>query len=229
MVARALVLAGLVSLTGLASAPALDDASAAGPQQSALEGIRLTEEDSAPLFVLSAREEWAPRFSTLSATRAEPYFQTDTAPRRYEVAISAPDSQTGLGLDFSLAQRASITVDESGDIGRTGIGAEVRVGRNLTDIVRPWRQQSQGAWYMFLASDGQALTWTPETGLPGTRGLRLQDRVTIGDTQIGVSYEFRGLQTSFALTQREISYSNNTSQGWSEDESFLGVTLTWRH
>lgn len=229
MAARSLALAGLLSLAGLAfgTAPALDEQADALPQQSALEGIHLTEgEPGQRGLSLSWRDDAAPRYSEVAGGRSGALFNDNGERRNYEVAFAAPG--VAGGLDIAVAQRASVTVDRNGDIGRAGAGAELRLGRNLGDIVRPWRQQREGSWYVFLASDGQALTWTAENALPGQRGLRLQDRVTIGDTQIGVSYERWGVQTSFALTQREVSYTN-AAHGWSEDESFAGVTLTWRH
>ncbi|MGE3251134.1 MAG: hypothetical protein AB7J28_04310 [Hyphomonadaceae bacterium] len=228
MVARTAVLAGLVSLAGLAfgTAPALDEQSAPPPmRQSAFEGISLTEGDPDRALSLTYRDESAPRYAETRMNRTETMFRGDDGlRRRYEVALTAPGAAAG--LDVELAQRASLGVDASGDVDRAGVGTEVRLGR-IGTVVRPWRQRQEGSWYIFLASDGQALTWTAENALPGQRGLRLQDRVTIGDTQLGVSYERWGFQTSLALTQREVSYSNNTG-GWSEDESFAGLTLTWR-
>ncbi|MGE0830036.1 MAG: hypothetical protein AB7O04_11885 [Hyphomonadaceae bacterium] len=230
MVARCFVLAGMVALTGLAveSAPALDESQGAFPQNSAVEGVLLKDEFATrPQWDFGWREDAPRRFSAFSSARAEPGFASQDGSDR-EFIFAAPHTSTGFGLDVEVAQRAGFGADANGDIDRTRAGAEVRLGRNLTDRIEPWRESEEGSWYIFAASDGQALTWTPESeGLVGQRGLRLQDRVTIGDTQVGVTYERNGFQTSLGYTAREVSYER-AAGGYSEDESFAGLTLTWR-
>jgi len=195
----------------------------------ALNGIMLTEpSESRPALELSWRTDPAARFSDAAPTRFTDPTLSETEQRAVELTFAAPNSAP-FGLDVAFAQRASFAINEDGEIGGAGAGAELRVGRNLSQVARPWQQSDQGSWYVFLASDGQALTWSAENAIPGQRGLRLQDRVTIGDTQIGVTYEFRGLQASLAYTQREVSYNRITSRGYTEDESFAGFVLTYKH
>ena len=230
MVARVLAMAGFFSLAGLAfqSASAIEAGAIVYPQQSALEGVRLTEASEArPAIEIAWRDDSAIRLSSTAPMRLAPGFVRDE-PRTLEFSFAAPHTATGLGVDVAIAQRTRISTDRQGDIDYAGAGAEVRVGRNLARIARPWQQSERGSWYIFAASDGQALTWTPEAAIPGQRGLRLQDRVTIGDTQIGITYERNGLQASLAVTQREVTYHRVKSEGYSEDESFAGILLTWR-
>lgn len=229
MVARSVVLAGLVSLAGLAlqTASAQDLNAGAYPQHFPLDGIRLTDAtDARPALELTWRDEAPARLPYFAPSRVEARLG-DSDRRDVEVSFSAPGG--AFGYDVALAQRASFTVDENGEIGRTGAGAELRLGRNLERIARPWERADQGSWYIFIASDGQALTWTAESAIAGQRGLRLQDRVTIGDTQVGVTYEFNGLQASLAYTRREISYNGIRSRGYNEDESFAGFVFTYRN
>lgn len=83
---------------------------------------------------------------------------------------------------------------------------------------------------VFVASDNEALTWQPgqrsEFGGDGS-GVRMQDRVEVGDMSVGVTYERNGVQASLAYVEREeaTTVGNET---FSQDQSFAGVTLTMR-
>ncbi|MDX2237343.1 MAG: hypothetical protein NW203_07245 [Hyphomonadaceae bacterium] len=223
MVARAFVFAGLVSLSSLAFSMATAE-EAGAPHSIAAEGVAFesdyAEPTAAPAFTLTAREDFSARLSTV---RPDPRGDWSfAAPRRYEVTFAA---QAG-NWDVALAPRAAILANRDGDIGSARAGVEARIGQRLARVVRPWQTPSwdQPTWYFFAASDGQALTWAPDVAVPGrTNGLRLQDRVELGDMQAGISMEAGGLQTSFAYVQRDIS-----GVGGSAEENFAGVTLTWR-
>jgi len=86
-------------------------------------------------------------------------------------------------------------------------------------------------WYLFAASEDEALIWRPgmqnEFGASDS-GFALQDRVEIGDMQAGVTYEANGWQTSLAYVEREIS-TQSGSRSYSEDQRFVGLTVTMRH
>lgn len=137
-----------------------------------------------------------------------------------EVSLAAGTHGSGIGV--GIAQRASLTAGESGEA--VSRGAEVRIGRRLKGLVAPFEQPTwdRPAWYLFAASDGQALTWTPASG-KGARDIRLQDRVTIGDVQAGVSIQARGLQASLTYMEREVSNAQR-----SDKQSFTGIALTMR-
>ncbi|MBL8548675.1 MAG: hypothetical protein JNJ73_01725 [Hyphomonadaceae bacterium] len=235
MIARCIVLAGMVALTGLAfeSATAQDEATGAFPQQSALEGIRFNDISDPPGFEMSWGESRAARYSRFQVAQSQSTLAETPeggGARRYEATLTVPTPVNG--LDVSLSHRTALTVDRAGDIGGTSSGAEVRVGRNLARLVRPWNVSAseQSSWYIFLASDGQALTWTPESAaLVGQRGLRLQDRVTIGDTQVGIGYDFGMMQASLGYTQREITYDRARGlDGIDQREDFVGVMFSIR-
>jgi len=151
--------------------------------------------------------------------------------RRYELAVAQRDV-AGLSVDVEFAQRASIGVNNAGDISRAGAGSELRLGSGLGDMRR--RAQSSWdspIWYVFAAADDEALTWQPGArnafGGAGA-SFSVEDRVEIGDMQAGITMEAGRLQASLAYVQREISaYVGAESR--SRDESFTGVTLTLRH
>lgn len=226
MAARALVFASVVTLTSMAfSFATAQEASAPGAFDglTALDGIALSQSDRAHdalLFSFTMREDNSARWS---AVRPESRGAWEYAGRRrYEVAFAA---QTG-PVDVALAPRAAFSTNEDGDIASARTGIEARIGQNLARMVRPWQAPTWDAptWYFFAASDGQALTWAPDGAIPGrTNGLRLQDRVEIGDMQAGVSWEAGGLQTSFSYVQRDVS-----GVGGSAEENFAGVTVTLR-
>lgn len=145
-----------------------------------------------------------------------------------EYTISAPARATGLNVDLAVAPRAGVTVGPEGGEVRS-FGGEVRLGKRLENMVRSFDSNAatwdRPSWYFFAATDGSALTWTPEAMAAGARrGVRLQeDRVVVGDAQIGVSMEARGMQASFGLTNREITNGKETIE-----ENFVGASITMR-
>lgn len=224
MVARALIFASVLSVSCMtfSRATAEDVFSPASP---GIDGIAFSTERSSdtaiPFITFSAHEGAVARHSSL---RADPRAEWNIIePRRYEAVFAA---QTSGGIDVALAPRAAILTNADGDVGSARAGVEARIGQRLAHMVRPWETPSwdRPTWYFFAASDGQALTWAPNVSAPGrTNGLRLQDRVEIGDMQAGVSVEAGGLQTSFAIVQRDVS-----GFGGSAEENFAGLTVTWR-
>jgi len=147
----------------------------------------------------------------------------------YEYALSAPASRTGLNLDVAIAPRAGFALGPEGGQLKS-VGGEVRLGKRLENMVNvnefngsaTW---DQPAWYFFAATDGSALTWTPEVMAGAARrGISYQeDRVIVGDAQIGISVEARGMQASFSVMNR------NVSNGWeSKDENYVGASITMR-
>lgn len=144
-----------------------------------------------------------------------------------QLQLNAPASATGLGLDVGIARRTSLSPNgQSGT--STSSGAEVRVGRGLENMVQPFEGRptwDKPAWYLFAASEDQALVWTPgEPGATGQDGVRLQtDRVEIGDLQTGVAMQANGVQASVSYVERDISYGAGRAS-----ENFAGVTITVR-
>jgi hypothetical protein len=144
-----------------------------------------------------------------------------------EYALSAPASQTGLNLDVAIAPRAGFAIGPEGSQLKS-VGGEVRLGQRLENMVGQFKGAptwDRPAWYFFAATDGSALTWTPEAMAGAARrGLSYQeDRVVVGDHQIGISVEARGVQASFSVMNR------NISNGWeSKDENYVGASITMR-
>jgi hypothetical protein len=153
--------------------------------------------------------------------------ESDESPRAVEVQFSAGRESTGIGLDISVAQRASFSANAEGDIARAGRASELRLGRGLTQDTR----SNGSSWFVFAASEDESLTWQP--GGDASRGgqgaaFGVRDRVEIGDMQAGVTYERGPLQASLAYVEREVSVQTGVGASISRDESFTGVTLTMR-
>lgn len=147
---------------------------------------------------------------------------------RVEYTLSAPASATGFNLDVAIAPRAGVSIGPEGGQVRS-VGGEVRLGKRLENMVGKFDDAratwDRPSWYFFAATDGSALTWTPEAMAAGARrGLSYQeDRVIVGDAQIGVSVEANGMQASLGITNREVSNGPETI-----DENFVGATFTMR-
>ena len=226
-------LAGLVSLIGNI-ATAEDAVAPTTPSYTAITGVSFVdpaaqdELSAAPGLRLSLGPADAPRFAGFASDE-----RRDADPmRRYEVSLFAPRGG-GLPVDVAFAQRASIGVDENGNITHQGRGSELRLGRGLSHkrhgAVRSFYDPP--LWYAFLASDDEAVTWSPGSDRPGgmRQGFALQDRVEIGDMQAGVTYEIGPVQASLAYVQRKISTRTVGTETVSNNENFAGVTLTMRH
>lgn len=144
-----------------------------------------------------------------------------------EYALSAPARETGLNLDLAIAPRAGFAIGPEGGQLKS-VGGEVRLGQRLENMVGEFNGGAtwdRPAWYFFAATDGSALTWTPEAMAGAAqRGLSYQeDRVVVGDYQVGISVEARGMQASFSVINREVA------NGWeSKDENYVGASITMR-
>lgn len=224
MVIRSLVIGCLIGLASLSATLA----HAEDKRPEALAGISFADpsaEFSGFRIDFGPRPEF--RFSS-GPTRAWAREEPDAA-RSYEIALSADDWR-GLPVDVSVAQRASFAADSAGDIARQGRGSELRLGRGLA-MRRRNETRSGPAIYAFVAADDEALTWQPgvRSAFGGqSASFALQDRVEIGDVQIGVTYERAGLQASLAYVEREVSVQTMGNRSVSQDENFAGFTLTMR-
>ena len=170
---------------------------------------------------IAARSDVAQRFAPTNTPASDAQ-----GPRRVEVEFAAGSGD----FDVSFAQRASLGGGQDGDINRQARGSEVRIGRGLVEQDNVDPNQRGASTYMFVASDNEALTWQPgqrnELGGQGA-SLRLQERVTVGDMSVGVTYERNGVQASLAYVEREESTTVGT-QTFNQNESFTGLTLTMR-
>lgn len=228
MLLRKLVVVGLVGFVSFAANIAVADDAVAPSYPGAVNGVSFAEggqEFSTP-FSFSIRDASAPRFSAFAP--AEPSRTRDRSrDRDYEVSLVTSAIS---GLDVAFAQREGVGFNEDGDIERRTRGSELRLGRGLREMRRD-APSSEPKWYVFAASEDEALIWQPgvrnEFGSSGG-GLALQDRVEIGDLQAGVTYEVYGIQASLAYVEREWSMRQG-ARTYTEEEAFAGFTLTMRH
>ncbi len=232
MFIRSLVVVGWMGLASLVvNVATAEDAVAPSVSPYAIEGVNFTDSEAGGFgsrFKVDVTNERGPRFSRLSRTRDFGGFDQE-ASRQIEIALVAG---AGRGFDVAFAQRASMRVNDQGDIESQGRGSELRLGRGLANMRRSASSSlDRPAWYFFAASDDEALTWQPgaRSSFGGSSArFAVQDRVEIGDIQAGVTYEAGPLQASLAYVQREVSVQSG-ARSYSEDESFTGLTLTMRH
>jgi hypothetical protein len=227
MLLRKLVVVGLVGLVSFAANFATaEDAGAPKSNFVGLDGVNFVDPSdvfSDNRFELRVGEGVGPRFSNF-APIANPDGGRDVDYRRAEVALTARDVS---GFDVSFAQRAGVGFNRQGDVASHSRASELRLARSL----RRDQPSSQPRWYIFAASEDEALTWGPATrnDFGGMRSsFSLQDRVEIGDMQAGITYERDGWQASLAYVERRINVTSG-SRTFGQDENFAGVTLTMRH
>ncbi len=225
MLFRALVIAGAVAFGGLAFSIATAEEAA---PTAAISGVNFNEPSNGigaltrGLGLHLAFAEPGPERSAHIVSDTS-YGRDDAMHRRFEVSAISSAERSGLPVDVSVAQRATMRVTEDGDIRQSGSGAEVRIGRGLERLVTPWREATWDSptWYLFAAGDNEQLAWTP--GANGRAVSYREDRVEVGDMQVGVAMEAHGIQASLAYVQRDIQ-----GRYGSAEENFTGVTLTWR-
>ena len=174
-----------------------------------------------------------PAPTALADVQPEPFLTPADADARgrdvqVEYTLSAPSTATGLGVDLSVVPRAGLTVGPEGSQVRS-VGGEVRLGKRLEGLVSRFDGSQatldRPSWYFFAATDGTALTWTPEAMAAGARrGIHYQDdRIVVGKAQVGLTLEARRVQASIGFTNREVSNGKE-----SVDENFVGASFAMR-
>jgi len=231
MLLRKLVVVGLVSFFSFAANIATAE-DAVGPSSSfiGVDDVNFSDPNqpfAGDRFRLDISAGDTARFGVTTQTPSDSY---NPDFRRYEVAVVARATSD---IDVAFAQSGAFGFNDDGDLERRSRGSELRLGRRLANL----REQSsepqlESSWYLFAASEDEALTWRPggrnEFG-GSSSSFAVQDRVEIGDMQAGVTYEStNGWQASLAYVEREYSIRTG-SRRISGEEAFTGFTLTMRH
>jgi hypothetical protein len=224
MLIRKLVVVGLVGFVTLAATLATAE-DAGAPSGTAVDGISFSDPD-APIadrfrFRLDPGRDSGRFFNFGSTART-----TRDNERSYELSVVA---RAAAGIDVAFAQRGGVGFNAQGDIESERRGSELRLGSGLGGVRRD-QPSATGKWYVFAASEDEALIWQPgarsDFGNAGS-SLALQDRVEIGDVQAGITYEVYGIQASLAYVEREVSVRAG-NRSISHDEDFTGLTITMR-
>lgn len=226
MLLRRLVVVGLVGFFSFAANIATAEDAVAPGDAVAVDGVSFTDPSQAfgDRFQLDLSAGEGGRFGNFAPTAQRDRRSSDS--RDYELELIASSVR---GFDVSFAQRGGFGFN-NGEIERQSRGSELRLGRGLRDMPRN-TPSATPTWYVFAASEDEALVWQP--GMRTDFGSQassfaLQDRVEIGDIQAGVTYERYGVQASLAYVEREVSVQSG-AQSFSQDQDFVGLTLTWRH
>lgn len=149
--------------------------------------------------------------------------ELDPAFRGLDFQYTTPDYRN---IEMSFAARSGYGFNHQGELNSQYQSRMLRIGRNLTR-----ENFSEPAWYFFVADEDEALIWDPGSQSAfGGRSSRfaLQDQVELGDMQVGVAYDWMGWQTTFSYVEREVG-TQVGHQSYYTDDSFVGVTVTYRH
>lgn len=206
-----------------AHAQVASEEAAQGPRLDAPRPSFSLSEPSRPRLIvrLPVDDAWEAALAARATARPDAWRALESHPLRMEFSWAAPMAG---GFDLGVAHRTAIGGDD-----RLGAiesrGAEVRFGQRLENPVRTFQSPSwdKPSWYLFAASDGEALTWQPREGAALVDPLRYQERVTVGDMQAGLSVEANGVQASLSYMQREVSNGQR-----SDDQRHVGVSVTLR-
>jgi hypothetical protein len=140
-----------------------------------------------------------------------------------ELAISATDTQTGLGFDVAAVPRVSVR--EDGPFKQRSVGGEIRIGQNFD---QRGKDIDASSWYLFAGADGEALVYEPDNERNLTNRMALRDQITVGDMQAGVSFTRGSGQLSLSYIHREVEYNERGLNGQRAAEDFAGVSFTLR-
>jgi hypothetical protein len=147
---------------------------------------------------------------------------TSNALRPLEVAIATPLSN--FDLDVGFAKRGMSSETPGAYV--SGGGSEVRIGQGL--VQSGGDDVDHHGWYVFAASDGRALTWTPNNDPSSAdRGLRLENTVEIGDLQAGFAMSSGRMKTSLSVVKRSVKTWVGPYAA-KADDSFAGLTWSWK-
>jgi hypothetical protein len=138
----------------------------------------------------------------------------------YSLSLTASAADTGLPVDVSVTPRATVERGNFGDSLRRGL--EVRLG---LDLEPEFRDPGRGSWYMFAGADNQIITYSLADAMrrPSLSGVKLEDKLTVGDVQTGVAMEIFRVQGSFSFLSRETS-----AEHASERDNYGALTLAVR-
>jgi hypothetical protein len=140
---------------------------------------------------------------------------------RYGLSVTATASATGLPVDVLVAPRGSIERNRVFDSVRRGI--EVRLG---LDLEPEFRDPGRTSFYMFAGADNQVVTYGLGGGLgvPTLGGVKLEDKLTVGDVQTGVAMELYRVTGSISYLTREFSAEHASARS---EYGALTLAVRW--
>jgi hypothetical protein len=146
---------------------------------------------------------------------------------RLDAADPAPSAASGAWRGETHFQACATNPACAGAPGRVGLrvrsdgyggvklGALVRIGENLSEQRAP----ADSSWRFFAAADAHAITWDFDRN--DDEGVRVEDKMLVGDAQLGVARPVGGGDLALGFIHREVS-----AEGASRNEQFGGVTFT---
>lgn len=151
----------------------------------------------------------------LTARRGRPLAEPLGGAPTYEVTFAAAPPGSPLALEFSSAPFWQGEASQFGDDG----------GRQVQRVVMRYTGdvESVQGWYLFAASDDEAIAWAMDRDASNARGVQYQEgRVDMG-TQLGIGRDLAGFQMAVFLGEYEISTRHGSSSN-----DIIGFTLSRR-
>lgn len=147
-------------------------------------------------------------------------FAEDRSATRFAFAYSFPgEGQEPGQLDVDVQPAAKLVMGR--DVSGAGAGAMVRIGQNFT---RPRASGELTGWYVYAGADAQALTYRINAdAAPFTEAMRVEDKVMVGDAQLGVAWRRDRGEYTLGFMHREVKYQGPMRESYSTEESFLGL------
>jgi hypothetical protein len=116
-----------------------------------------------------------------------------------------------------LAARMALRIEDQ-DL-RVSIGARANFADKLGSS---GSDDGPARWYMFVAADAQAMSWSFGSHEERESPVRLDDMRLIGDAQAGVGRRVVGGDLAIGYVTREVSH-----MGADRRENFVGLTFGW--
>lgn len=137
-------------------------------------------------------------------------------------------SASNLGrFNLDVTPRANVELGSAGQ-SVAGAGALVRFGEGL---MTNGGGMGDGAWFLFVGADAQALTWRPRSSyVLSDGGMAIQDMVIMGDIQAGIAWRYGRADVALAYVHRDYSagvQTNLTDMSHREREDFVGLSIAW--
>jgi hypothetical protein len=141
---------------------------------------------------------------------------------RISLGYSIVSPASGGGLELDVAPKASVVFSD--EMSGGGAGAFVRIGQNL----RRERSSTEAqGWYFYAGADAQALSYKFDGDNASiTDGMRVEDKLLVGDAQLGLALRKGEGEFALGVTHREVKYEGQLRESQSRNESYLSLSYS---
>ena len=173
---------------------------------------------TSPVSLSASRPAMGPAtFDASDAAFSTAYGEQQLVKIRNNFKLDINEQSKGLTLEPRFQKRVS------NDSGLSSYSAEIRLG----NVSFEKADQKPTGWYVFAAADGEALSFNTSsiTRSDDNMTITLDDQITVGDLQAGISTYVGGTQLTFSYIETEASFSAPGGISNSKKEAFAGFSL----